>query len=411
MRRSRFLLSVSLIACLTCAAAPLPRLPRSLSWQTVENRRGTLAKGKLNVVVFVAPDAAGTQALRQAQSLSDQFGPSGVVVVAVVLSKDRAAAERLTRESDLTIPVHFDPRLGGTGLARQWGVAVASGGKGREGTGLEPPAAFLLDTSLHVAAADTLARVSELVPRQLELTPPRMVDEKTFFAAVDALSLAQDMLAAGKPRSAARYLSQVPPESRKDPEVASRLADLTTTLDQALPDLLAETEEMAQQSRQPEAILLLEQCAAALEGTPSQAQVLEQLHSFTDDTQAMKEYEKGRPSALALDLLDSASDYESRGDLVSAYRLCTQAAQLYPNTPGALDAQARIALWEADKDQKRKLHDALYGEKANALLSQAESYQRSNLTEKARGFYEQILKNYPDTTAAQKASEALHNLK
>jgi TolA-binding protein len=427
-------LSLLLIAAAPRDLPPSDSLPRSLSWQTPDNHRGELTRGKIAVVLFATPDGDGPAALRTAQTLFDRYQDLGVTTVAVLLTKDRDTAARLISENKLTLPVHFDPRLGGTGLARQWGVLKpASHAKKPSTKSPKPPTnkntkapppspsdsapdqpgptAFLLDPTLHVAYSGTIDAVAARLPRQLELTPPHAVDERTYGTAIDALALAQDMLAAGKPRSAARYLAQLPPESRKDATVAAKLAALTTALDQSLPDLLAETEQLAQQNRQPEAILLLEQCAAALKGTPSEAQVLDQLHSFTDDSDAMKEYEKGRPAALCLDLLDTASDYESRGDLATAYRLCREALDKYPNTPGAADAQARITIWESTPEEKRKLHDAVDGEKANALLSQADSYRRSNLTDKARSFYEQILKDYPDTTAAEKARAAMEAMK
>lgn len=381
--------------------AAKPALPLIVHWRTVDKAAGKSEslRGKLLIVVFFTPGDTQTEpALRAVQSELDALEGSGIAAVGVALTKSEDAVRDLTKTLNLSFPIHFDARTGAIGVAKSWSVKT-------------PVEIFLLDPDAHPVFHGPPADLAAKVRDQLKLTPPRLVSRETVGEAMDALALAEARLNDGKPRSAARYLAGLPEEARKDPEVSERLAALTRSLEQALPELIEETEKLAASQKLAEAVVLLEQAAAALKDTPGEAKALDQLHSFTDDPELRPRIEAGRPQALAADLLDSAAEFEESSDLVSAYHLCQAVIEKYPDTAAAKEARAKIADWESTPARKRSLRDALYGQPANALLSQAENYRRSNLTEKARGFLQQILDKYPDTTAAEKAAKLLKEIK
>lgn len=385
-------------------ASTQPQLPKgvlSLKYRTTDNVVGSTdeLRGKLIAVLFFAPDQAGTaDALEAVAAAVDALEGSGVRAIGVCTGRDRAALTPHLNTLRGRFPVHFDDRGTGAGLARQWRVTTT-------------PWVVLLDPDARAAWAGPPAALGDRLRAQLALTPPRAVGRAVLAAAVDALTLAEARLSDGEPRAAARYLAALPPEARADPAVAERLAALTSSLETALPQLIELSDRLFEAGDIARSVLLMEQCVAALRGTPGEARALDQLHSFTDDPELKPVIDAGRPEALASDLLDAASDFESRGDLATAYRLCRQVVSDHPATSAAEAARARLDAWDADPALKRRLRDSLWGKPADAALTQADNYRRSNLLPRARELYQQLIHDYPGTTAAEKAEAALKTLK
>lgn len=368
---------------------------RTLDGATLSSEQ---VRGRILVVVFFRPgDGTAEAAVRAAAEVAGTFEGRGVNVWGVSLSPDREATVVLLNRLKAGFPVHFDPKMTDK-------VAAAMLRRHR----LESSGRFLiLDPDGRVADRVPAAQVLGRVETQLELTPPREVDAGSAKLAEAKLSLAEWALDGGHPWSAARYLAQLPAGSDRDALISGRASALTLRLERAVPELIAETERLYNDGKVPEAVYLLERLLVALRRTPSEAKVEEQLQSFTDDEELRAEAQAGRDAVEAADRLEEAGEHEERGDLVTAYVLCRAVADSGLDTEAVKAARERIAAWEADPVQKRKLRDAVWGARANALLSKADSLRKSNLPDKARPMYERIVAEFPGTTAAERAEAAL----
>lgn len=112
------------------------------------------------------------------------------------------------------------------------------------------------------------------------------------------------------------------------------------------------------------------------------------------------EYIKKEVNKLKADLFDEVDrllkenlPYEARGLLVRIRRA-------FAGEDDAKQAQVRIDAIDADE----KLKNALL---AGELFAKAAGHEAKGRTTNARKYYEQIIKNYPDTEYAQKAKERL----
>ncbi|MFN4241625.1 MAG: tetratricopeptide repeat protein [Tepidisphaerales bacterium] len=380
---------------------------RTLHFRTLDNQRGSTAslRGRLVVVFFFVPGtAAGDRILDAVRAVASLEGV-GVAAVGVAVAPDPTSSlhpESLRNALDrhrIPYPVHVDEKTGGRPLARQWGFPSGSG-------------IALLDPRGRVAVADVPpAQLDAALRRQLELTPPEPLPPDRRAAAAAALDLADTLLQRGRPRSAARVLSTLAPDSLADPALARQLGELLLRLEPDVPTLIALTEQLFEQDRLADAVVLLEQLASALHDSPARPAVDDQLNSFLDDPDLREKAEAGRPAALAADQLAFADDLADLGRELDAYRLYRQLVADHPGTPAAEEARRRIDNLEADADRRRRLRDALAGTAAAQLLQQAQAYRNAGLIDRARSLYQQVLTEHPGTSAAETARRELEALR
>lgn len=388
---------------LALAAQPPPGPPRSLAWICIDKSRGSLEqlRGRIVVVFFFKPgDPNSDKVLEAVRNHAASMEGQGVTAVGVALGDNPQQLATLLAEQRIQFPVHFDAKTGNAPVAKLWKVAPGTS------------RIFLLDPRLRVVSADVPpAKLGDALREQLELTPPEFVPAESLKLAAEKLTIAETMLAAGRTRSAARYLAELPDESRTDPATASRVSAATLSLDEKLKSLIDESEALFNQDKIAAAALILEHAVTALKDSPARARVEEQLFSFTDDPDLRARIEQDRPAALADDLLTAAAEHEELLDTLGAYKLCRRILAEFPTTPAAVTARERVANWEKTPAETRRFRDATSGPAPNQLLSTARSYRKSNLIPKAKQFYQQLLSEYPGTTAAAAAEKDLAELK
>lgn len=372
---------------------------KPLAWITVDKTRGNLEslRGRIVVVFFFSPgDSAGDKVLDAIRTHVGSMEGEGIAAVGVALSDSEQQVQSKLADRRVVWPVHFDGKKGNAPVAKLWGVPAGAA------------RILLLDPRLRVVNANVPPeKLGELLRQQLELTPPEFVPAETLRLAAEKLTIAEAMLAAGRAGSAARYLAELPEESRTDSSTAERVSAATLALEGKLDSLISESEALFNDDKVAEAALLLEHTVGALKDAAGRDKAEEQLFSFTDDAELKERIEKDRARAVAADLLVAAAEHEELLDRLGAYRLCRRIVSEYEGTPAAEAAREKIAGWEKDPAEARKLRDAIAGPAPARLLTTARSYRKSNLTVKAKQFYEELVREYPGTTAAEEGAKDL----
>jgi hypothetical protein len=366
--------------------------PLALSFKAYDGSKFNIdsQRGKIVVVVVIKPGY--TDALRTVKSEASAIGGVSAVAVCVGTGKDEIA--RSLTDTDFSYPVLYDEKTGAAPLAKKLGVTAF-------------PWCILVDPDGHVAGQFPLSLLHDRLQQQVKLTPPLSASRAVLSLGNEKLTLAESMLAAENYWAAARYLSQLPDDAKQDTTIGERLSAATLLLDRAAPSLISDSEKLINDGKLGEAVFRLEQLDKALKDSPVFAKIEDQLHSVTDDPDLKAKAEKQRPAVAAADLLDQAHDYDAKVGRAKAYALLDQAVKKYPGTPAAEQAKALLAQWETNPADRRKLRDALYGDKAEALLSRADTLANSSFREKSKALYEQVVRDYPYTTAAEKAAEIL----
>lgn len=355
--------------------------------------------GRIVVVVFLDSEGGDSgPLLKQIRGLAPGLMPKGVEFVGVVRGTNQAGYDSLVQEHYITWPVFFDPKNGADGILRQWKVT-------------KTPWAAIVDPKGNLVAENVPpAELEARLMEQLELTPPRLFDDKLIAQANFEIEVAKRLLATGNWQGAIRALSRMPSELYRSEGVMENFVPISRDLEGAIPAVFAKTELLAEQKQSPKAILILEQLQRAMKGSNQEPKIEDQLNSFLDDPDVKAEWTKVKKNVEAADMIEAGEDLETLLDFVSAHGIYGQVLKNYASTPAAGKAREKIAAIEGDAGRRRKVRDAEFGERASAMLKTADAYRTSKMADKAMSFYEQIIKDYEGTTAAAEAKEKLKTL-
>lgn len=392
MRRAAAPIFAVLVPTMLFAQQTRPKTPPvTFNYVTLDGAKASTesAKGRVVVLAFVRDGADDWRAVKDAANAI-----AGVEAVAIYVGKDRRQAEQVAHDCSFPFPVAFDEKRGNQPVANHFGITAF-------------PFCIVLDPDGREAARVGLPQLGATLARQVELTPPRTVSREVVSAAEEKLTLAEWELKGGKPWSAARYLSQLPPDAAEDAGIGKRVSEATLALDAQADALIAETEKLIADGKLGEAVVKLEELAAALKRSPVLGKVEDQLHSVTDDPDLKRKVEEQRPAVAAGEIYDTAMDYDARVARAKAYVMLSGLVKKMPATPAAAEAKATLAKWESDPAERRKLRDALVGDQANSLFSRAENLRNSTGRDRAKSLYEQVIRDFPGTTAAERAAEVL----
>ncbi len=101
--------------------------------------------------------------------------------------------------------------------------------------------------------------------------------------------------------------------------------------------------------------------------------------------------------------------YDQR-EYARAIELYEKLAQLRPDSDYAALAKRRIDELLSDPTIKRVIADERAGRKAKSMLSLAQNFQKAGETERAAVYYKKIIEDFPGTSFAKKAQDALDAL-
>jgi tetratricopeptide (TPR) repeat protein len=101
--------------------------------------------------------------------------------------------------------------------------------------------------------------------------------------------------------------------------------------------------------------------------------------------------------------------YDQR-EYARAIELYEKLAELRPDSDYAALAKRRIDELLSDPTIKRVIADERAGRKAKSMLSLAENFQKAGETERAAVYYKKIVEDFPGTSFAKKAQDALDDL-
>src|SRR5262249_9440336 len=123
---------------------------------------------------------------------------------------------------------------------------------------------------------------------------------------------------------------------------------------------------------------------------------------------ALSEFQRETDAAAALAVARKLRD---EGKPTAAYRKFKAVAQDFPTTDAGKSAADAAAAYESDAAFMKRLHDEEIAAKAKPMLALADSYRSAGKRDQARRKYQDVIDQFPETSFAQAAKQALDEMK
>jgi tetratricopeptide (TPR) repeat protein len=122
------------------------------------------------------------------------------------------------------------------------------------------------------------------------------------------------------------------------------------------------------------------------------------------------EEKRNQRAQAALDQAKKLADAKKDDEAYAKYKYIVTE---YPDSPSATEAKTAMDKYEADPafaERHKKPSEASPADKAAAMLALADNYSYVGRQDEARAKYQQVIKEYPDTPAAEKAKKRLSDM-
>jgi hypothetical protein len=262
-----------------------------------------------------------------------------------------------------------------------------------------------------VLYAGTKSSIDNIIADEMINHPPQLVDQNTEDRALQSLAAAEQALAAGDPHRALKIFGQIDGPVRKDARISGRYAAVSRKLSEAAEQLLGEVDGLIKEKHYVEAATQLKELAKVLVSTPKLAAVQKRQGQLAADPEAQRALEQAEKQAAADTALAAARELHDEGHDEDAYGKLKLIVAGYANSSTAKSALELIAELEKNPDLMARIQQRDTEGKAKAALSLAAGLRQNGKLELARAKYEQIAREFPNTSFAEEAKKALATLK
>ena len=400
MKRIISCVSVLLLSVATARAVVQVGQPVTVQFKAVDgtNVSTEALKGKLVVLDFWATWCGPCmQMVPHMVEMNQKYQSKGVVIVGISLDADRAAMLQTIKQQGMTWPEYFDGAGWGNRFWKQYGA-----------NGI--PFTILVGPDGTALWSGHAAMLEEQIVKALKEHPPQLVDPRTLAQARQLLDEGEQKLQAGDTRGALKLLSRVPIAARLDPDFATRAGDVQKKLETAGDSMLADAQKMIDEKQYVQAVPKLKELADALSGLPSGAKarkMLSDLGSNPDAKAALAQAEKNTKSDEALAAADKLRA-EKKHEL--AYARYKEIVKAFAGSDAAASAETQVKKYEQDTAFITKVNGQAGATRAKAALSMALNYKNAGNVELARKKYESVIHDFPGTSYAETARQALAEL-
>lgn len=348
-------------------------------------------RGKILVLAFWRADhKPSDQAIEILGRIHSRLGNKGVVILAMT-ADSKQVAERVIKEKSIRFQT-------GSGRGVQETYEVSS-----------IPRVYLIDTLGTVVwkgspTDDLEARIRE----QMIRTPPAGSDAALLrkkFSEAEALAKSGDL---GRAFLLAGNVAEV---AAKDSSLAKRAAKLKESLEKSAQKRLDEVRSALRSRKFEQAGTLAAMLSVYFSATEVGGETKPEVDRIRADSKGKDAYNKAVKAARAVRQTDQAAATEQSKQYKRAVEIYQEVVDKYADTEGSKTAAAAIKRINSDSAVKRHIKAVRADQQADRWLDIGERFDRLDMPEQAKEYYQKVIKSHPDSRAAKRASEMLKKLR
>lgn len=340
-------------------------------------------------------NAESLEALDTLAAIHDDFSKLGVTVIGIVPEPhDRVQPIVEGRK----VPFQVVPRNNdGRGRGLEWLYSVSS-----------YPRVYLIDTNgiiTWVGHPDD--DLEDRVRKQMSRTPPAGATSKL---TKDRMARAEAALKKDDVVRAFTHAKSVRDAVERDSAPFNAAKALMEKCEEAAKELVKSAAEHFRAEEFQKAADIVCQIAVRMEGTDVAKQAESEIARLRGHVRAKDFVKKGLDNAKGEILNDEAAEFETLDQFPDALRLYEEVSDKYKDTPAAKHAEAAIKRFREDPTTSKRINERRASEDAERWIDIGDRYRKLALNVLARRYYNEVIKQYPDTEVAKLAKDRLKGL-
>jgi thiol-disulfide isomerase/thioredoxin/outer membrane protein assembly factor BamD (BamD/ComL family) len=355
-------------------------------------------KGKMVIVDFWAtwcgPCMAEAPHMVQ---INEQYKAKGLQIIGISLDQTGNDAAKGAIDHGFNWPQACDNGVWKSAYAQSWGVDSI-------------PQTFIISPDGIVLWRGHPALIEQPLEAAFKDHPPQLVDPKVLADANSTLDEVDQAIQSNDAPAAIKALGKVSPDAMLDGKVSGRVLADQGKLQNAGSKMLADVEPLVQAKSYLDAIAKLQDISKGFFGSPTSDKARSRLDELMKDPACKEAVDAERRQRAADDALTQAQSLQAQKKDMDAYLQFKQIAANFSGTPAADTAAKAIAVYEQNPDFVKAAKESAVAGKAKSLLNLAEAYKRAGRTDLATAKLQRVIDDYPNTSFAQQARQALDQL-